>query len=52
MDERLHFNYIWAKLDEEGVRRSVREFLDNGANRFVITDTLLGQMMEDRKNHL
>ena len=47
MDERLHFNYIWAKLDEEGVRRSVREFLDNGANRFVITDTLLGQMMED-----
>ena len=48
MDERLHFNYIWAKLDEEGIRRSVREFLDNGANRFVITESLLGQMMEDK----
>lgn len=48
MDDRLHFFYPWERLDRVGFRAVLREFLDNGCDRFVISDGLLGQMLTDR----
>ena len=47
MDSRLHFNYPWGDLDNRGIRSVVREFLDNGAERFVLTAPLLRQLLDD-----
>ena len=47
MDERLHFYYPWSRLDRSGLRAVLREFLDNGRDRFVISDTLMEQMLAD-----
>ncbi len=47
MDSRLHFFYHWSKLDRTGLRAVLREFLDNGRDRFVITDQLMEQMLAD-----
>jgi len=49
LHERLSFNYTWGKLVENppAFRTAVREFLDNGARRFVITDDLIKMMIGD-----
>ena len=49
MDNRLHFNYFWHQLDNRGIQFAVREFLDNGANRFVLTAPLLQQLLDDQE---
>ncbi len=49
MDSRLHFNYDWCSLPKEKYAAVIREFLDNGANRFVITDPLLANMINDHE---
>lgn len=49
MEKVLYYNYIWAKLDEDGIKRGIREFLDNGANKFVITDPMILQMLENKE---
>ena len=49
MDSRLHFNYFWQQLDNRGIQFAVREFLDNGANRFVLTAPLLRQLLDDQE---
>ncbi|MBO5761468.1 MAG: sugar phosphate isomerase/epimerase [Lentisphaeria bacterium] len=49
MNTNLYFNYIWGSLDDAGVKRSIREFLDNGVDKFVITDTQIRQMLENEE---
>ena len=47
MHDRLSYYYNWAPLadDQAAFRSLVREFLDNGANRFVIGDKLLIRLL-------
>ena len=49
MHDRLSFYYDWASLSgtPEAFRAAVREFIDNGVRRFVITAELLRQMIRD-----
>ena len=49
LHNRLSFNYPWTKhLDDPAAFRAVvREFLDNGVRRFVISDTLIKKMIDD-----
>ena len=49
LHDRLSFNYIWETLldNPTAFRAAVREFLDNGARRFVIPDALIKQMIRD-----
>ena len=49
MHDRLSFYYDWASLSgtPEAFRAAVREFIDNGVRRFVITEGLLLQMIRD-----
>lgn len=54
MSRILHFYYDWTSLNDKQFPRIVREFLDNGADHFVITEDLLLQMIEnpERKDFL
>lgn len=47
--DRLSFNYNWSSLSDDpaAFRSRVREFIDNGARRFVIPDGLLRKMVAD-----
>ena len=47
MNNKLHFYYHWDQLDGFLFRNAVREFLDNGAERFVISAGLLEQMIRN-----
>lgn len=49
LHNRLSFFYNWAELSDNpaAFRSAVREFLDNGVRRFVITDGLLLQMVRN-----
>lgn len=49
LHDRLSFLYIWEQLADSpsAFRAAIREFLDNGARRFVISDGLLKQMVND-----
>ena len=49
LHDRLSFNYIWTELQASpsAFRAAVREFLDNGVRRFVISDTQIRQMIGD-----
>ena len=47
MNNKLHFYYHWNQLDGFLFRNAVREFLDNGAERFVISAGLLEQMIRN-----
>lgn len=51
LHDRLSFYYNWAALSDNpaAFRAAVREFLDNGVRRFVITDGLILQMIRDPK---
>lgn len=45
MDKKLHFYYKWHTLSEHSFYRVIREFVDNGCERFVITDCLLKRLI-------
>ena len=49
LHDRLSFYYNWAALSDNpaAVRAAVREFLDNGVRRFVITSGLLLEMVRN-----
>ena len=47
MTDGLIYNYIWSKLPRELYPRQIREFLDWGVDRFVFTDGLTHQCLED-----
>ncbi len=47
MDSRLHFAHEWSTFTHAQFRYVVREFLDNGADRFVLTNDLLQKMLKD-----
>ncbi len=49
LHDRLSYCYNWSVLaeDPEAFRSRVREFIDNGARRFVIPDGLLLKMVRD-----
>ena len=47
MEHKLHYFYSWSALSRARFRAVVREFLDNGADRFVIDHRLLGRMIDD-----
>ena len=49
MIKKLAYDYKFEKLAGYDFRSKVREFLDNGASRFVIKSTLLKQMIEDKE---
>ena len=50
MGKPLHYYYsYWSELPEKMFRAVVREFLDNGADKFVITCPLLQEMLENRE---
>ena len=46
MKKDLKCYYNWAPLDEKQFYSAVREFVDNGFRKFVITDPLLRQMID------
>ena len=45
MKKRLAYDYKFENLTGYDFRSKVREFLDNGATKFVIKSTLLKQMI-------
>ncbi len=47
MDSRVHFCFPWHKLDHFSFRHIIREYLDNGIDRFEITDPLLKKMLAE-----
>ncbi|MBE6389699.1 MAG: sugar phosphate isomerase/epimerase [Lentisphaerae bacterium] len=47
MDQKLHFFYKWTELSDKLFYSVVREFADNGCDRFVITNGLLDRMIND-----
>ena len=49
MKKRLAYDYKFENLTGYDFRSKVREFLDNGATKFVIKSTLLKQMIEDKE---
>lgn len=50
MKKDLHYFYsYWTGLNEKMFRSAVREFIDNGADKFVITCPLIGEMLKNRE---
>ncbi len=45
MKKNLSYYYSWTSLSDEACYKTVREFVDNGCRRFVITGPLLEQMI-------
>lgn len=46
MNRELKYFYDWAPLSEDQFYKTVREFVDNGCRKFVITSTLLRNMID------
>lgn len=46
MERKLSYYFDWASLSNEDFYRTVREFVDNGCRRFVITSPLLQQLIK------
>lgn len=49
MKRELSYYYNWTRLSDEDFYRAVREFIDNGCRRFVITNPLLAQLVESEE---
>lgn len=49
MKKSLSYNYDWASLSDQDFYRSVREFVDNGCRQFVLSGTLLTQMIASQE---
>ena len=47
MKRQLFYNYDWASLDHAALRAVIREFLDNGADHFVISDSYLARLLRE-----
>lgn len=49
MERKLSYYYNWASLSNEDFYKTIREFVDNGCRRFVITHGLLKEMIESEE---
>ncbi len=47
MNAELYYNYTWKDLPDAWIPRTLREFLDNGVNRFVFTCTLVQKCLDE-----
>lgn len=45
--KQLYYNYDWTNLPDSLIPRVIREFLDNGADHFVFTASLLNRALEN-----
>ena len=43
----LYYNWNWTNLPKNLILHVIREFLDNGADHFVFTSSLLKQVLEN-----
>ena len=48
----LSYNFYWHRLNKELFPLVVREFLDNGADRFVFTRDLVQQVLDDPEKEI
>jgi sugar phosphate isomerase/epimerase len=49
MERQLSYYYNWSSLSNEDFYKTVREFVDNGCRRFVITQGLLKEMIQSEE---
>lgn len=52
MEPLLSYNFYWHRLNKELFSLAVREFLDNGVNRFVFTRELVQQVLDDPEKEI